>query len=59
MLQVCDTFAIRQSGNTVTFIEFSGHGFKGNIDSLAKFTEDVSIAGLGHKDVTTISFTQQ
>ena len=30
---------------------------KGNIDALSKFTDSaVSVAGLGHKNVTTISF---
>jgi hypothetical protein len=47
---------ITQSGNTVTYIQFTGHGLKGNIDGLSKFTDStVSVAGLGHKNVTTIS----
>jgi ABC-type phosphate transport system substrate-binding protein len=47
---------ISQSGGTVTFIQFTGHGVKGTIDALSKFTDSsVSIAGLGHKNVTTIS----
>jgi hypothetical protein len=46
-----------QSGSTVALIQFTGHGFKGNIDALSKFTDpDVSLAGLGHKNVTTITF---
>ena len=48
---------ISQSGGTVTFIQFTGHGVKGTIDALSKFTDSsVSIAGLGHKNVTTITF---
>ena len=48
---------VSQSGDTVAFIQFTGHGFKGNIDALSKFTDStVSVAGLGHKNVTTITF---
>ena len=47
---------ISQSGGTVAFIQFTGHGVKGTIAALSKFTDSsVSIAGLGHKNVTTIS----
>ena len=47
---------ISQSGSNVAFIQFTGHGVKGTIDALSKFTDSsVSIAGLGHKNVTTIS----
>jgi hypothetical protein len=47
---------IDQSGNTVAFIQFTGHGVKGNIDGLSKFTDStVSVPGLGHRNVTTIS----
>jgi ABC-type phosphate transport system substrate-binding protein len=47
---------ISQSGGTVAFIQFTGHGVKGTIDALSKFTDSsVGIAGLGHKNVTTIS----
>jgi len=46
----------REDGGTVAFIQFTGHGVKGTIDALSKFTDSsVSIAGLGHKNVTTIS----
>ena len=46
-----------QSGSTVALIQFTGHGFKGNIDALSKFTDpDVTLAGLGHKNVTTVTF---
>jgi hypothetical protein len=44
------------SGGTEVLIEFSGHGYKGNIAALSDFSGGgVSIAGLGHKNVTTIS----
>ena len=47
---------VSQSGGTAAIIQFTGHGFTGNIDALSKFTDSsVSIAGLGHKNVTTIS----
>jgi hypothetical protein len=40
----------------VAFIQFSGHGYKGNIDALAEFTNSgVSVAGLGTKNVTTVT----
>ena len=48
---------ISQSGGTVAFIQFTGHGVKGTIDALSEFTDSaVSVAGLGHKNVTTITF---
>ena len=48
---------ISQSGGTVAFIQFTGHGVKGSIDALSKFTDStVTVAGLGHKNVTTITF---
>jgi hypothetical protein len=51
---------ITQSGNTVAYIQFTGHGVKGNIDGLAKDTDStVSLPGLGHKNVTTISLMPQ
>lgn len=47
---------VSQSSGTVAFIQFTGHGVKGTIDALSKFADSsVSIAGLGHKNVTTIS----
>jgi hypothetical protein len=47
---------ISQSGATAAIIQFTGHGLTGNIDALAKFNDStVSVAGLGHKNVTTIS----
>ena len=36
--------------------KFTGHGYKGNIDSLNQFPE-MSVAGIGNKNVTTIIFT--
>ena len=48
---------LSQSGGTAAIIQFTGHGFSGNIDALSKFTDSaVSVAGLGHKNVTTITF---
>jgi hypothetical protein len=47
---------VSQPSGTVALIQFTGHGVKGTIDALSKFTDSsVSIAGLGHKNVTTIS----
>ena len=48
---------VSQSGDTAAIIQFTGHGFSGNIDALSEFTDSaVSVAGLGHKNVTTITF---
>ena len=48
---------ITESGNVVAAIQFTGHGFKGNIDALTKVTgSGVGIAGLSDKNVTTVSF---
>jgi len=48
---------VSQSGGTAAIIQFTGHGLTGNIDALAKFNDStVSVAGLGHKNVTTITF---
>jgi hypothetical protein len=48
---------VSQSGGSVAIIQFTGHGFSGNIDALSTFTDSaVSVAGLGHKNVTTITF---
>jgi hypothetical protein len=47
---------ISQGSNTVVLIQFTGHGVKGNIDGLAKYSNStVGLPGLGHKNVTTIS----
>jgi hypothetical protein len=46
---------ISEGGGTETIIQFSGHGYKGNIGSLSHFSNSgVSVAGLGTKNVTTI-----
>jgi hypothetical protein len=48
---------INGSTGTAALIQFSGHGRKGNIDALSKFSHPgVSMAGLGDKNVTTITF---
>jgi hypothetical protein len=47
---------LNQAGSVVAIIAFSGHGYKGNIDALAHFSDPkVNIAGLGTKNVTTVS----
>src|ERR1700733_3016136 len=47
---------INESGSTDAIIQFSGHGYKGNIDALSHFSDPgVSLAGLGTKNVTTIT----
>ena len=47
---------VSQSGNNVAYIQFTGHGVKGNIGALSKFTGSIAdVPGLGHKNVTTIS----
>jgi hypothetical protein len=47
---------ISQGGGTVAFIQFNGHGYKGTIDALSKFTgSGVDLNGLGTKNVTTVS----
>jgi len=48
---------ISESGNTVAIIQFTGNGVKGNIGTLSTYNDPtVSVAGLGHKNVTTIAF---
>jgi len=49
---------IAQSGSDVAFIQFSGHGIKGTVDSVAKFPgPNPGIPGLGRKNVTTVTIT--
>lgn len=49
---------IRISGVDEVAIQFSGHGYKGMIAALANFpSSGVSIAGLGHKNVTSIELS--
>ena len=51
---------VTQGGGTVAFILFSGHGYKGNIDALSNFPNSgVSVAGLGTKNVTTITIMRK
>lgn len=48
---------LSQSGGTTAIIQFTGHGYKGNIDALSDYpSSGVTINGLGHKNVTTITF---
>jgi cell division septation protein DedD len=44
-----------KGGDSGAYIVFSGHGYKGTVDSLAQFP-GTSVAGLGDKNVTTIIF---
>lgn len=46
---------LQKGGDTGAYIVFSGHGFKGTVDSLAQFP-GTSVAGLGDTNVTTIIF---
>jgi len=47
---------LSKAGNTGTLIQFTGHGYKGNIDSLIQFPGG-NVEGLGDKNVTTIIFS--
>jgi hypothetical protein len=44
---------VSQGGQNGAIVAFTGHGFKGNIESVAQFP-GASIAGLGATNVTTI-----
>ncbi len=46
---------LTKGGDHGAYIVFSGHGFKGTIDSLEQFP-GMSMAGIGDKNVTTIIF---
>jgi len=46
---------LSKGGSSGAYILFDGHGYKGTIDSLDQFPE-MSVAGIGSKDVTTIIF---
>ena len=46
---------LTKGGDNGAYILFSGHGFKGTIDSLDQFP-GMSMAGIGDKNVTTIIF---
>jgi hypothetical protein len=45
-----------KGGDTGAYIVFTGHGFKGSINSLIQFP-GMSVAGLGGKNVTTVVVT--
>lgn len=44
---------VSQGGQSGAIVQFTGHGFKGNIESVAQFP-GAAIAGLGATNVTTI-----
>jgi hypothetical protein len=46
---------LHKGGDTGAYIVFSGHGYKGTVDSLDQFP-GTSLAGIGDKNVTTIVF---
>lgn len=49
-----------ESGVTVAFITFSGHGYKGNIDTLSKAPDSGgSLPGYPTKNVTTITLMRK
>ena len=49
---------ISEGGGTEAIIQFSGHGYKGNIAALSHFSgAGVSVAGLGTKNVSTVELS--
>src|ERR1700722_18678551 len=46
---------LSRGGDNGAYILFTGHGYKGTVDSLAQFP-GTSVAGIGDKNVTTIIF---
>jgi hypothetical protein len=46
---------LNKGGDSGAYIVFTGHGYKGTVDSLAQFP-GTSVAGLGDTNVTTIIF---
>jgi hypothetical protein len=46
---------LHKGGDYGAYIVFTGHGYKGTVDSLTQFP-GYSVAGLGNKNVTTIAF---
>jgi hypothetical protein len=50
---VASNSMLSQGGQNGAVIVFTGHGFKGNIESVAQFPA-ASIAGLGNQNVTTV-----
>jgi hypothetical protein len=47
---------LHQGGDTGAYIVFTGHGLKGNINSLVQFP-GYNVAGIGNKNVTTVIVT--
>ena len=48
---------LQKGGDTGAFIVFTGHGYKGTVDSLNQFP-GTSVQGIGDTNVTTIIFAQ-
>jgi hypothetical protein len=46
---------LSKGGDNGAYIVFTGHGYRGTLDSLAQFP-GTSVAGIGDKNVTTIIF---
>jgi ABC-type phosphate transport system substrate-binding protein len=46
---------LNKGGDSGAYIVFTGHGYKGTVDSLAQFP-GTSVSGIGDKNVTTIIF---
>ena len=46
---------LQKGGDTGAFIVFTGHGYKGTVDSLNQFP-GTSVQGVGDTNVTTIIF---
>jgi hypothetical protein len=46
---------LQKGGDSGAYIVFTGHGYKGTVDSLAQFP-GTSVAGIGDTNVTTIIF---
>lgn len=57
--KITNSEVLSPSGGTDAFIQFTGHGYKGIVDALSNYPNPgVHIAGLGRKNVTTITFQQ-
>jgi hypothetical protein len=51
---------LNQGGVTEAIIDFSGHGYKGDIGAVSRFSgSGPNVPGLGNKNVTTIALTQK
>ena len=51
---------LNQGGVTEAIIDFSGHGYKGDIGAVSRFSgSGPNVPGLGNKNVTTISLTKK